>query len=30
MAVMEEIVAGFPKLPADLLAKLKNSLLPKQ
>jgi tripartite-type tricarboxylate transporter receptor subunit TctC len=26
---LQEIVAGFPKLPADLLAKLKSSLLPK-
>ena len=27
---LEEIVSGFAKLPADLLAKLKSSLLPKQ
>lgn len=27
---LEEIVSGFPKVPADLLAKLKSSLLPKQ
>jgi tripartite-type tricarboxylate transporter receptor subunit TctC len=27
---LEEIVSGFSKLPADLLAKLKASLLPKQ
>jgi tripartite-type tricarboxylate transporter receptor subunit TctC len=27
---LEEIVSGFAKLPADLLAKLKTSLVPKQ
>jgi len=27
---LEEIVSGFPKLPVDLLAKLRSSLLPKQ
>ncbi|MBM4298810.1 MAG: hypothetical protein FJ143_13825 [Deltaproteobacteria bacterium] len=27
---MENIVAGFAKLPAELLAKLRSSLLPKQ
>ena len=27
---LEEIVSGFVKLPADLLARLKSSLLPKQ
>lgn len=27
---MEEIVSGFAKLPADILGKLKASLLPKQ
>jgi len=27
---LEEIVSGFAKLPADLLAKLRSSLLPKQ
>ena len=26
---LEEIVSGFAKLPADLLGKLKSSLLPK-